>query len=594
MKTDSREMDRFTGPMFRRGLLPALISSVGLGISDVADAVVLGQRMGETGLAAISLALPVFMVINLVMHSFGSGGSIRYSRLLGEGNPKEAVKSFSFVIETALILGIVMALAGDFLIHPILSILGASRENIQLYEASRIYVEVIISGIPLFFGSYILNYYLRSDGCQKLASFGFTVGNLSDLFLNILLVLVFDLGAAGAAWSTLTGQAVAICIYLWSLRRGEREGLLAFRPAVPRLKEIYTCFRLGLSTSSQYVFQMVFLLIANRMLMKMGGENGVAVFDLVQNTSFLILYLYDGVSKTAQPLISTFVGECNSQGLKKTLRLGYGWGLGVGGLGALFVFCFPGVLCMIFGLQSPEAEELGCYALRVLAMGSLIAGICILTENFCQAGEDERGAFCIAALRGAICLIPCALFFSMAGLKAFWWMYPAAELLTLVIYGIWRKWFGSRRRAFDEERVFYCTIRGQNDNIRPLTSGIEEFLERWEAAPNQQYFVAMAAEEICLSIMQKGFGQESLEKSPEEKERAGYIQVTLVALEDGDFELHIRDDAVKFNPFSMKTAKANLDGDWDPDAIGILVIKEKSKDFFYRRYQGFNTMVIRI
>ena len=543
MKTDSREMDRFTGPMFRRGLLPALISSVGLGISDVADAVVLGQRMGETGLAAISLALPVFMVINLVMHSFGSGGSIRYSRLLGEGNPKEAVKSFSFVIETALILGIVMALAGDFLIHPILSILGASRENIQLYEASRIYVEVIISGIPLFFGSYILNYYLRSDGCQKLASFGFTVGNLSDLFLNILLVLVFDLGAAGAAWSTLTGQAVAICIYLWSLRRGEREGLLAFRPAFPRLKEIYTCFRLGLSTSSQYVFQMVFLLIANRMLMKMGGENGVAVFDLVQNTSFLILYLYDGVSKTAQPLISTFVGECNSQGLKKTLRLGYGWGLGVGGLGALFVFCFPGVLCMIFGLQSPEAEELGCYALRVLAMGSLIAGICILTENFCQAGEDERGAFCIAALRGAICLIPCAL---------------------------------------------------QNDNIRPLTSGIEEFLERWEAAPNQQYFVAMAAEEICLSIMQKGFGQESLGKSPEEKDRAGYIQVTLVALEDGDFELHIRDDAVKFNPFSMKTAKADLDGDWDPDAIGILVIKEKSKDFFYRRYQGFNTMVIRI
>ncbi len=144
----------------------------------MADAVVLGQRMGETGLAAISLALPVFMVINLVMHSFGSGGSIRYSRLLGEGNPKEAVKSFSFVIETALILGIVMALAGDFLIHPILSILGAS-ENVQLYEASRIYVEVIISGIPLF-GSYILNYYLRSDGCQKLASFGFTVRVISQ------------------------------------------------------------------------------------------------------------------------------------------------------------------------------------------------------------------------------------------------------------------------------------------------------------------------------------------------------------------------------------------------------------------------------
>ena len=99
-----------------------------------------------------------------------------------------------------------------------------------------------------------------------------------------------------------------------------------------------------------------------------------------------------------------------------------------------------------------------------------------------------------------------------------------------------------------------------------------------------QYFVTMAAEEVCMAIITN-----ALDRIPN-----GEIQVTLVALEDGDFELHIRDDAVKFNPFSLKTVRADQGEDWDPDAIGILVIKEKSKDFFYRRYQGFNTMVIRI
>ena len=323
---------------------------------------------------------------------------------------------------------------------------------------------------------------------------------------------------------------------------------------------------------------------ASRMLMEMGGENGVAVFDLVQNTSFLILYLYDGVARAAQPLIGTFVGECSSQGLRRTLRLGYRWGLMVGGLGALFVFLFPQALCALFGIQTAEALSLGSYALRVLAFGSLFAGAAILTESFCQAGEDEQGAFLIAALRGALILIPCALIFSMIGLRAFWWMYPATEILTLLVYGIWKKYFKKAKPAFQEERVYSCTIRGQNDSIRPLTQGIEEFLERWEAKPSQQYFVAMAAEEICLLIMEKGFVQGE----------TGYIQITLVALEDGDFELHIRDDAVKFNPFSLKTTRADQGEDWDPDAIGILVIKEKSKDFFYRRYQGFNTMVIRI
>ena len=584
MSSVSHETDRFAGPMFLRALAPALISSVGLGVADVADAVVLGQRMGETGLAAISLALPVYMVINLIMHGFGSGGSIRYSRLLGEGNHQEGNRSFSSVLETSLVIGILLALAGNLMIHPLLAFLGAVPENEELYRASRVYIEVIVSGIPLFFCSYLLNYYLQADGSQKLASFGFTVGNLTDLLLNFLLVLVFDLGAAGAAWSTLAGQAAAVFIYLWSFKKPEREGILDFRLCMPDLTDVWSCYRLGFSTSSQYIFQMVFLLIANRVLMEMGGENGVAVFDLVQNTSFLILYLYNGVSRAAQPLIGTFVGECSSQGLRRTLRLGYRWGLMVGGLGALFVFLFPQALCALFGIQTAEALSLGSYALRVLAFGSLFAGAAILTESFCQAGEDEQGAFLIAALRGALILIPCALIFSMIGLRAFWWMYPATEILTLLVYGIWKKYFKKAKPAFKEERVYSCTIRGQNDSIRPLTQGIDEFLERWEAKPSQQYFVAMAAEEICLLIMEKGFVQGE----------TGYIQITLVALEDGDFELHIRDDAVKFNPFSLKTTRADQGEDWDPDAIGILVIKEKSKDFFYRRYQGFNTMVIRI
>jgi len=36
------------------------------------------------------------------------------------------------------------------------------------------------------------------------------------------------------------------------------------------------------------------------------------------------------------------------------------------------------------------------------------------------------------------------------------------------------------------------------------------------------------------------------------------------------------------------------DEEVNPDALGILVIREKAEEFFYRRYQGFNTLVVRI
>ena len=64
--------------------------------------------------------------------------------------------------------------------------------------------------------------------------------------------------------------------------------------------------------------------------------------------------------------------------------------------------------------------------------------------------------------------------------------------------------------------------------------------------------------------------------------------------EGGVLELHLRDDATTFNPFALDTSRASRDEDFDMDGMGVLVIKKRAKEFFYRRYQGFNTLIIKI
>ena len=88
--------------MFYKMLIPSLISSVGFALSDMADALVVGQRMGETGLAAISLCLPIYMLMNVITDAFGIGGGVRFSCLLGEGNEDEAVRCFNRIWKTAI------------------------------------------------------------------------------------------------------------------------------------------------------------------------------------------------------------------------------------------------------------------------------------------------------------------------------------------------------------------------------------------------------------------------------------------------------------------------------------------------------------
>lgn len=87
----------------------------------------------------------------------------------------------------------------------------------------------------------------------------------------------------------------------------------------------------------------------------------------------------------------------------------------------------------------------------------------------------------------------------------------------------------------------------------------------------------MAFEEVCMAILQNAFGDRT----------DGIIQVTVVAADDSVFELHIRDNAIKYDPFSQSD-EDNL------DYMGIEVIRKKAKSFFYRHYQGFNTLTLKI
>lgn len=307
----------------------------------------------------------------------------------------------------------------------------------------------------------------------------------------------------------------------------------------------------------------------------------VGIFDMIQNVSYLILYLYEGTGKAMQPLVSTYYGERNQKEcrgiLNKSLRYGAVAGIAAGFLAAFFA----DRVCGIFGIYEGESLKVGIYALRVYVIGTFAAGISVLLATYFQSTGRERSAFVLVLLRGTVVLIPLLVFFAGMGMYGFWWLFPVTEILSLVLLYLWQQLSYEKEAVFDEEKVYYRTIRNSNEDLNPLLSDIEVFCERWGSTAKQQYFMNMAVEELCVAIMKHGFENDH-----------GYIQVTLLLKEDGLFELHIRDNAVSFNPFAVE--KKETGEEFDFDVLGISVIKKKGKEFYYRRYQGFNTLVVKI
>lgn len=580
---NSQSVDRFTGPMYRRLWAPAMLSSLGWALSDMADAVVVGQRLGTVGLAAISLILPIYMVNCMMAHGLGLGGSVRYALLMSEGKAEQAKENFAQTLWLSLLFSGGTALLGTVLLTPLLALLGTVPADGDLFFATRDYLQILILATPLFYLSNLLNYYLRNDGSQKLAGIGSVTGNLCDITLNIFLVLALDMGTRGAALSTALGQIITIAIYAPGLFRKDH-GLRLALPGGQWVREGLACLRSGLATSVQYLYQMIFFLLCNNLLIRLGGETGVAVFDVLQNTSYLILYLYEGTARAMQPILSTYQGEQNIQGRRCAVKLGFGSGMAVGLALCLVIALRPQLMCALFGIGGTGAEALACTALRIYVLGAFFAGINILLCNYYQSCGQEIPSFLLETLRGAALLLPLTLLCGRFGLEGFWWLFPLTEMGSLALFALIARGGRYATPGLSPQRVFQRTILSTADNVGEVSADLEGFCEHWEATSRQQYAVMMTVEELGLAILQHGFQGRS----------DGYIQITVLARRDGSFELHLRDDALTFDPFSLEADKGLNGEEVDMDAIGMQVVKEWAKEFYYRRYQGFNTLVVKL
>jgi len=562
-----------------------MFSSLGFALADMVDALVLGQKIGATGLAAISLCLPVFMLINLFMDGFGIGGSVRFSQYLGEGNAKDAVKCFNRIWLATLATGIIIASLINIFIEPVLSLLGTVPEDGALYSACKHYVQIISMGAPVLMLNIVLANFLRNDNNPGLATVGFLVGNSVDIVLNILLVVFLDMGSAGAALSTVLGSIVAIGLYLPGFI-GKKANILRVERPTMDVGETFGCFKTGFSTSVQNLFQLVFLIWVNRLLMNIYGESGVAVFDVIYNISFFIVYIYNGTAEASQPLISEFCGENSMEDCNYMRKISIQSGIGIGAVITVLLVIFSEYFLAAFGIGE-DLMPLAVMALRMYCTGFAFTGLNIIYGNYYQSMEKTRLVFSIAMMRGFLILIPCASIlslFEIFNVNGIWLMYPAAELITLVLFYIFRAFDKDKGIPFPAERILRITMENNIEEIGELLDSSIAFCEKWDASVQQTYSVTLVIEEICTSIMRN-----AMKNVPD-----GMIRVTILAMENGDFVVYVLDNAVVFNPFSLKAQKANADADFDIDEVSILMIKKKSKEFMYRRNNGFNSLVIRV
>lgn len=181
------------------------------------DAVIVGHYLGVDALAAVGATGSVnFMIIGFCMGVCG-GFAIPIAQEFGAGHEENMRKFVGNSVWLSCIFAAVMTVLVVILCRPILQVMNTPA---NIIDASYNYIVVIFLGIPVTYLYNMTASILRSLGDSKTPVIFLVMAAVLNIFLDLLCIIVFHMGAAGAAVATVVSQALAgVCCLVFMYKK---------------------------------------------------------------------------------------------------------------------------------------------------------------------------------------------------------------------------------------------------------------------------------------------------------------------------------------------------------------------------------------
>ena len=425
--------------------LPLAASSILQQLFNAADLAVVGRFTNPQAMAAVgSNASVIGLLVNLFV-GLSVGANVLIATLVGRGERSQIPDAVHTIITLALIAGITILILGVFLARPILTLMGAPQEVIDL---ATLYLRIYFCGMPVIM---IYNYgsaILRSRGDSKRPFFSLTLAGVLNVLMNLLFVIVFKLHVIGVGLATVLSNCVSAGLILYFLIKETDEFHLDLRRLKIRKDHLLRVVRIGLPAGLQTtVFSLSNVVIQSAI--NSFGTACIAGMTASQNFDFISYCMANSFAQAAVTFTSQNYGARNAKRCRQVWAWSMCMGIGIDMILIAIMMLLRSQLIRIFTTD----EEVIKYAMVRFQ-------IVILLRFICGSYEISGGA-----LRGLNrSMVPALI--SVLGTCAFRLLYVGVwfpqhrslETLLLVYPLSWvvtsiamqTAYFIVRRRAFRE------------------------------------------------------------------------------------------------------------------------------------------------
>ena len=399
MKKNKYEIDMCHGSIMDKLIsfsFPLMCSSILQLMFNAVDIIVVGRYNGSQALAAVGATTALINIFTNFFIGVSLGANVLAARYYASERDREMSEAVHTAIALALISGIVMAFVGVFVSRFTLEIMGTPGDVIG---QSTLYMRIYFMGMPFFM---LYNYgaaVLRAVGDTKRPLLFLAASGMTNVVLDLLLVIVIPLGVAGVAIGTVASQMISCILVMRCLYRSEGSYQLRFSRLALKPFYLKRIFQVGIPAGVQSTV----INLSNAMLQSSVNSFGSVAMAGYTAANNIMGFLYAAVNAVTQACMS-FTSQNYSVGEQKRMdRVLLDCAVLSAGVAAVI-----GTGAYVFGSQvlrlyTSEAEVIQC-GLEVLSITTVPYFLCGIMDLIPGAlrGMGHSGVPMVLSIIGTV------------------------------------------------------------------------------------------------------------------------------------------------------------------------------------------------
>ena len=228
-KMKNRTVDMTEGPILSkivRFVLPIMATNILQMLYNAADIMVVSLSTEQNAVGAITTASPFVALIVNIFIGFSVGANVLVARFLGARDNERVSRTVHTSVLVSLVVGVLCTVLGIFISRPILSMMGAEGD---LLDLATLYTLIYFCGAPFMAATNFLSSIFRAKGDTKTPLYVLSLSGIANVLLNLFFVMVCGMSVEGVAIATAAANLISSAVLLYILSKDEGPCRFSFK-----------------------------------------------------------------------------------------------------------------------------------------------------------------------------------------------------------------------------------------------------------------------------------------------------------------------------------------------------------------------------